>query len=158
MIIRTKLDKNMQKELSKMLIILSYVSLAIGAVWFLAYVIGTMIGHKFDYRFLWGMFFLVLPIFLIFNFKKSVMALGDGTKENEYEFFDDYFTATTYYHNENIGTMKVQYSDIYKTRETKNYIFVFINYGSALPISKAGLGEEVLQKIRECLNVKPKRR
>ena len=73
---------------------------------------------------------------------------------NFYAFNDDNLSITTMKNNENIGTSQISYNNIIKVNENKNYLFLYLNRVSVLPIDKRTLSNDDVNKIKEIINKK----
>ena len=58
----------------------------------------------------------------------------------------------TYYHGEVEATCKLYYSDAFKIRESKRYIFVYQDNMRAFPMEKANVPD--LERLKEVLKLK----
>ena len=56
------------------------------------------------------------------------------------------------YHDEIAGSSKLYYSDIYKVKETKNFIFIYLNQQQAFPILKSNVSD--LDSLRKLIKKK----
>lgn len=71
---------------------------------------------------------------------------------NKYVFYEDYIEITSIEDDtRNLGTVKQYYDKIVKVKETKNYLFLYINRISFLPVIKNSLSEANLTILRGLL-------
>ena len=157
MVVKTKIDENVQKELSKNMLIFSYICFVLGAIALIAIVSYETIKNveiSIEYDILVSAIF-ALGLILIISVKITIKNAKVLNRENVYTFKDEYFEIQTMYHNEVEATQKIYYADIYKIKETKNYIFIYQNFNRAFPISKSAT--ENLDELRKLINKKSKK-
>ncbi len=154
---KTKIDANVQLELTKSSKITSIVMLVIGILGLLVYiVVGTIWENLIwtEYFISFAIPFAVGLVMIIGINKANNRILNSNTvNENEFEFHEKYVEIVTYRNEENVGNTKLFYSDIFKVRETKNYIFLYLNAASALPINKNNLDQNQLIILRGLLKL-----
>lgn len=145
--VKTKIDAKMQKEMLKKQLILSYVFIACGAV-------GALIGFFVLIFFDSGEYFACSAIVLgcglglLIASKKMIKSAEVSNKENIYTFGADFVEVKTMYHDDEMGTLKLYYTDILKIKETKNYIFIFPDNTKAYPVLKENVSDlEELKKL-----------
>ena len=69
-------------------------------------------------------------------------------RENVYTFYDEYVEVKTMYHDEVAGSSKLYYSDIFKVKETKSFIFIYLNQQQAFPVLKENVSDlDYLKKL-----------
>lgn len=144
--IRTKLDVKMQKELNKQLKVIYIVMLIIGAVVLISS-FSPLFNEKELILAYFGVFSIVAGILMLISLNRSEKLMSK-TKENIYAFNEDHIFVTTYNADDKISESKFYYKEIVKMKETKNYIFIFINVSRCLPISKDGLTATEIMEIK----------
>ena len=152
---KTGINKEIPKELSRPVYIVSIVALVIGIVGMVAYVVlGTIFDNPeieymlaFSFPFAFGLVLLITINKLCNNADKI-------PQYNQYTFEEEYFMATTYRCGENVGTVKLYYKDLAKSRESKNYIFMYLNKYSAVAVAKDQLNSDELILLRSFLGLK----
>ena len=95
---------------------------------------------------------VVASIMMLINFKKMILSANGETKNN-YEFFNEYFAVESVKNGEIIGTSKLKYTDLYKIKLTKNYIFLYINKVSVYPIKISNLTKDEQNTLKQFLNL-----
>ncbi len=147
-----KIDGKVQKEMLKNQFALAYIFMAIGIVGLVAYIIVDVILEIPDYSFL--LYFSVslgVGVGLLYLYKNMVKSADKMNKENIYSFHTDYMYLDTIYHGEVEASTKLFYTDIFKIKETKNYIFVYPDSTKAYPIPKSQIKD--LNALRKMLYV-----
>ena len=156
--VKTELNSEVQTELSRPVYITSLIMLIIGSVGLVAYIVlGTIFDNTaLDYMLAFAVPFGFGLVFLI-TVKKMSKNIEKIKQTNEYTFEQDYMSVTTYRFEENEGSIKVYYRDLVKSRETKKYIFMYINKVSALAVDKTLLTEDELIILKSLLGLKIKK-
>ena len=72
---------------------------------------------------------------------------------NTYRFYQDHLNIKN-----KIETMDIPYENIYRTVETPNYFYIYLNKMSAFLLTKENLSEEVVTKIRTYLQAYPSKK
>lgn len=152
--VTTEINEKMQKEFSRGTYKMGLAFTIIGAICaalFLALEIASII-LKFEEGYIT---FLILAAVILCSgvsimvaVNKAVATVRNTRKVFVYEFFKEYISANEYLNGENVTTAKVYYGQISKGRETKNYLFFFINGASAFPVDKSQLNEAELNTLR----------
>ena len=157
-IIKTKLDEKMQKELARPALVTYFFLMIIGIIGLLAYIIiGTAVANaNVEYLLAFSIPFIIGLVFYLIV-KRQLKQTKNSTKLNVYEFYEDFVNIKTMNNGETVGTTKIYYKDIVKRRESKNYFFLFINNVNAFPIAKCEFTEDELKKIRILLNIQEKK-
>ena len=157
MVVKTKLNEKMQKELVRPALIIYLIMMIIGIIGLAAYVIIKIFVENANVEYL-----LIFSIPFVFGLvvylavKKQLKKIKNNTRLNIYEFNEDFMNIKTMDNGEDVGTAKIYYKDIVKKRESKNYFFLFINNVNALPIAKCELTEDDIKEIRKLLNIQEK--
>lgn len=151
---RTKLDENMQKELIRVPRIFAIVISVLGFVGIVFTVSVIVFTGSEDIQFLEYFFaaIFVMGLVLIFTYGRIIKNFSKINKENEYTIYDEYMEIKTYYHGEVETTCKLYYSDAFKIRESKRYIFVYQDNMRAFPMEKANVPD--LERLKEVLKLK----
>ena len=157
--IETRLDENVQKEFMAKTFIVSLVCLILGSVGLVAYLTWDVLSEfieikapsivlliAFSCLFAFGLVFII-------SRNKVVKKARSENKSEVYEFFNNYVVANDYFNGEQVATVKIYYNQIVKRKETKNYIFFYVQATAACPVSKANLTEGELNAVRALLGM-----
>lgn len=136
--IRTKMDGKMQRELFLVPYVASWVILAIGGVGILAYI---LISACFDVEKMYALLgfsaiMFTIGLIYVLVYSRIIKSASMSNKTNIYTFSEEFVTIETEYHGEILDKEKLFYSDIYKIKETKRFIFVYPDMTKAYPIEK----------------------
>ena len=128
---RTDINVEAQKVLSKNLKLASIISLVVGIVGALAYIV---LSCFFDSGYLDIMLVFCLPlgfglVYLV-SINNLIKKTGDSTY-NVYQFEEEFFNTTTYKNGEVVGTVKYYYKDLKKIKERDGYLLLYINVSNA---------------------------
>ena len=147
--VRTSLDERMQKELLKTPIICCWIIIIFGGVSLILTIASAIFDKKLDSILLIATaVFLVMGIALLISFNKTIQSFQKTNRENVYTFYDEYVEVKTMYHDEVSGSSKLYYSDIFKVKETKSFIFIYLNPQQAFPILKENVSDlDYLRKL-----------
>ena len=91
-----------------------------------------------------------LTIFVSIN-KVNKNASAKNMTDN-IELQENFLVEETVVNNEAVSTNKVYYKDILKIKETENYLFLYINKASAVPIPKKEFSCEEFSQIKFWVN------
>lgn len=157
--IETQLDERAQKEFMGKLFIVSLVCLIIGSVGIAAYMAWSItaiiletyepsivILVVFAFLFAFGLIFVI-------SYNKIIKKARTEDKKEVYEFFNSYVVANDYVNGEQVATVKIYYKNIVKRKETKNYIYFYMQANAACPVGKADMTEGELNAIRSLLGL-----
>ena len=157
--VETKLDENAQKEFMGRLFIVSLVCLIIGSAGIAAYLVWDIIAVIIEIYephiailiavallFAFGLIFVI-------SYNKAVKKARTEDKREVYEFFNNYVVANDYVNGEQVATVKIYYKNILKRKETKNFIFFYVQANAACPVGKAGMTEGELNAVRSLLGL-----
>lgn len=152
---KTKMTKDVLKELHKTIKIWAIVLTSVGGVgWFILLADKILFNYTNSYFSLLFILSFVLGIsyFLIIgiNKKNNSKMLEE---ESEYEFYDTYFIVKTFRNGEQLETIKTYYKDIVKVKETKSYIFINPNRIITYPVGKADLQAGDLLKLKQIFHL-----
>lgn len=141
--IRTKIDGKMQKELIMGQFVFAWIMLGLGIAGLVVY-IGVYVGFdlKENYPLLisCSIVFAVGLVFVV-SYNKIVKNAEVINKTNIYTISQEFMQIETEYHGEIQESTKLYYSDIFKIKETKNYIFVYPDSTKAFPIEKKNVSD-----------------
>ena len=153
--VKTKIDKKVQISLSKKRLFVALVLTIMGVIGIIAY---TVLTIAFDYDVLNRYLLLVIPFGLGFAMIaliwQNIKKINGNEFINEYEFNSEFLNISTTKNNEVIGTQKVYYKDIFKVKENKSYIFIYINQASVFVIDKTCVKADEIKEIRNLLKLK----
>lgn len=147
--VKTSLDERMQKELLKTPIICCWIIIIFGGISLILTIVTAIGAKKVDGIFLLATaIFLITGIILLISFNKTIQSFQKTNRENVYTFYDDYLEVKTMYQDEVSGFSKLYYSDIFKVKETKNFIFIYLNQQQAFPVLKENVSDlDYLRKL-----------
>ena len=149
-----KIDEKLQRELNEKTWLNGLIFTIIGAIGLGLYiVIGTfvesiildMLLWVFAFLFAYGIFMLIL---VKMTNKKSV----NNNLTDEIELFEEYLIESTQKNDEVVSTNKIYYKDLLKIRETENFLFLYPNKISAVPIPKKAFTTEEISTIKVWVN------
>ena len=66
---------------------------------------------------------------------------------NTYEFEEDYFTVDSVKNGEQIATIKTYYNEVFKVKDTKQYIFIFPTQYTSYPVIKETFTQEEIDVL-----------
>lgn len=152
------LNRKVQIELTRKNKMLSIILLILGSLGLITFVVMESIKSDIIYGLLLlsALPFTVGLISLVF-INKSIRNFKFNNVLNNYQFNTDHFIVRSFKDNEEIGMSKIEYSQIFKTMETKTFLFVFTNQVSAYPIIKATLSNEQMEQIKSLIKNPPKK-
>lgn len=149
-----KADYNLQKEINMRAFVISLVMLILSAALMIVYIVVTNIKGT-------DAFWLVILVVAVIMFAVSLVNVilirkinktaNEKSVELRYVFNEDYYVAEEYKNSENTATVKVYYSEVFKTRETKNYFVIYRSAQIAHPISKKDVDEKQLQALKNVI-------
>lgn len=150
-----KVDYSLQKELNGKSKLVSLIMLIVGIAGLIVYV---LLGAILPGEPKWVELFLVFAIpfgvglvcLVTINItnKKSL----EGDRELKLAFSEDSYMVSEVKNGEKIAEVKVYYKDVLKTRETKNYFFIYQNLTIAYPIKKSDVSSDDLNKIKNLIS------
>lgn len=153
--VRTKIDEASQKILTKKIRVGSLISMIIGIVGLLIYIILSINFENLNLDFL--LFFSIpfaIGLVLLITIHKNIAKTASYQWINEYVFEKNAIHISTIKNEDVIGTHKLYYKDIYKVKEYDDYLFIFINKANAYILKKSNTTELELNKIKELINLK----
>lgn len=147
----TKFTKQTQEELNKSLEIGSTLSMVIGSVGLIIYIILSVAlpeGTQWlDFILYISAILFGFGIVFLISVNKTNKNFRDEKTENEYEFFENYFTIDSTKNGEKVATVKVYYNEVFRLKQTKNYLFVFQNQYTSYPVDKKAFSQEELKML-----------
>lgn len=152
----TVINSEVQKEISKKAYIIWLTALIVGVIGLVAYIVlGTIFPDvsELDLLLFFSMPFGFGLVFVL-TIKKQIKSIEKLNQVNTYEFFEDYVVVSTVRNMEVVGSVKVYYKDLTKSKETEKYFLLYLNNVSVLPIKKDGLKPEEQVLVRAFLNLK----
>lgn len=157
-VVKTKLDEKMQKELVRPALIIDLITMIIGIIGLSAYIIIKIFveNSNVEYLLIFSIPFAFGLVFYL-TVKKQLKKIKNNIKLNIYEFYEDFMNIKTMDNGEDVGSVKIYYKDLVKKRESRNYFFLFINNVNAFPIAKCELTENELKEVRNLLNIREKK-
>ncbi|MGN0788044.1 MAG: YcxB family protein [Candidatus Onthoplasma sp.] len=156
---KVKFNEQMQKELTCRSYVFSILFTVMGAIGTLIYIaIGTIfedVGSWFEVLLFFPGIMAIGIILLVFH-NKMIKKIKKTDTQNNYDFFEDHFIISTIRNGENIGSVKLYYSELTKIIESQNYLFLFKGNALAYPVEKQGFesNKKLLLAILAKLNVK----
>ncbi len=152
---KTVLDASALKELTRKPSVFALALMIIGGigagVFLVLDIIAEYIGLNENLMFVFLLIFAVffgLGIGLKIILGKTSKTLSVSTKINEYEFFSDYFTVEQYVNGEQLARVKVYNGQVTKAKESKNYLFLYVD-AAAYPVAVSELTQEELNVLRQ---------
>lgn len=152
----TVINSEVQKEISKKAYIIWLTALIVGVIGLVAYIVlGTIFPDvsELDLLLFFSMPFGFGLVFVL-TIKKQIKSVEKLNQINTYEFFEDHVVVSTVRNMEVVGSVKVYYKDLTKSKETEKYFLLYLNNVSVLPIKKDGLKTEEQVLVRSFLNLK----
>ncbi len=160
--VNTDLDKSMQKELSGTAFKLSVAFIIVGAIGVAAFLIMEIASifidalkdeEYFIYLILFAVF-LGAGIGLLAVLKTAYKNVTSLVKVNCYEFYSDCFTVDQAMNGEIVAHAKLYYNQITKSKESKNYLFIYVGAAGAYPVLKSALTEAELNTLKSLSKLK----
>ncbi|MBP5373282.1 MAG: YcxB family protein [Clostridia bacterium] len=156
--IKTPVDKKAASALFKNTKILSISLIILGAILIMGVIYDRLNSDQMDF---FDLFFLLIGLFNVIFSSVMLVMIGANSKAalsqavvNEYEFNEDHLLVSSVKNGEVIGTSKVYYKEIVRTRESKDYFFIYPNKAAAFLIGKEYCSDEETAMIRDILNAK----
>lgn len=151
----TVINSEVQKEISKKAYIIWLTALIVGVIGLVAYIVlGTIFPDvsELDLLLFFSMPFGFGLVFVL-TIKKQIKSVQTLNQVNTYEFFEDHVVVSTVRNMEVVGSVKIYYKDLTKSKETEKYFLLYLNNVSVLPIKKDGLKPEEQVLVRAFLNL-----
>lgn len=129
--------------------------LAIGFVGIVAgIVVMSMVQQLWTAVFLVFLLPLAIGIYMMRKVYTAVNQVLDRHLVNQYLFDTDTFAVNVYENEQRIGQSIVNYSELIDVKEDKQFIYMFLNEYSAMPVLKSALSAQDLQQVRKWLGLK----
>ncbi|MFQ6752155.1 MAG: YcxB family protein [Clostridia bacterium] len=147
---KLRITEEMQKELNSKALLTYLIMAIVGGVGLLSYiVIGTMHEYAWlDYLLYVSSVFFGIGLVFYITVKKSYKKNPNLNNTAEYELNEDHLVESIYKGDEQLANSKHYYTNIIKTRESKNYLFLFITAGAACVIPKNELSADELTLLK----------
>lgn len=151
----TVINSEVQKEISKKAYIIWLTALIVGIIGLVAYIVLGIIFPNVSELDLLLFFSMPFGFGLVFvlTIKKQIKSVQTLNQVNTYEFFEDHVVVSTVRNMEVVGSVKIYYKDLTKSKETEKYFLLYLNNVSVLPIKKDGLKKEEQVLVRAFLNL-----
>lgn len=151
----TVINSEVQKEISKKAYIIWLTALIVGFIGLVAYIVLGIIFPNVSELDLLLFFSMPFGFGLVFvlTIKKQIKSVQTLNQVNTYEFFEDHVVVSTVRNMEVVGSVKIYYKDLTKSKETEKYFLLYLNNVSVLPIKKDGLKKEEQVLVRAFLNL-----
>lgn len=151
----TVINSEVQKEISKKAYIIWLTALIVGIIGLVAYIVLGIIFPNVSELDLLLFFSMPFGFGLVFvlTIKKQIKSVQTLNQVNTYEFFEDHVVVSTVRNMEVVGSVKIYYKDLTKSKETEKYFLLYLNNVSVLPIKKDGLKPEEQVLVRAFLNL-----
>lgn len=149
----TNIDSKMQKEFYSNLLWLGVINLVMGAVlFFITVLTSRYLGNENNYIYFIVGLCVFFGAFVIALYFINIKNTRYKNRSVSCKFYLDYVEYSMLYHGEVEASRKLFYQDIYKVRETKNYIFIYIDLANFVPVLKSIVPD--LPTLRELINKK----
>lgn len=149
-----KIDEKLQKELNEQTWLNGLIFTIIGAIGLgLYFVVGAFIDNVFIDMLVWVFSFLLVYgiMFLVLVRRINKKSISSNMTD-DIELFEEYLIESTRKNDEVVSTSKFYYKDLFKIRETENYLFLYPNKVSAVPIPKKAFSPEEFSTIKVWVN------
>ncbi len=150
-----KVSAELQKELNGKQKLISLIMIMVGIVGLIVYVLlGTFLPGEPKWVELFLIFAIPLGVGIVcyvlgnITNKKSL----EGSRELKLIFNEDSYMVIETNNGEKIAEIKVYYNEVIKTKETKNYFFIYKTQTLAHPIKKSDITNEQLEQIKNLIN------
>ncbi len=151
---KTELDKEAQKALTRTFFILSLVSLIVGAIGLVLYIVLNIFltSSYLDVLLVCSLPFGFGLVYIIMI--NNIIERTSASKiVNEYTFENDYFMVSSIKNGEVVSTNKIYYKEIYKIKEKDGYLLLYINLSNAYIIKEGNLSSENLTLLKAILKI-----
>ena len=148
------INLKIQKELNYSMWIKGVVFTIIGSLGMLSYIAITMfIENVWMEVFLWVMAFIfAIGLIYLISIKKTNKQVLQANIKSEIDIQEEFVTFSSIKNNEIVSTNKCYYKDLIKIKETDNYLFLYINKFSAIPIPRNSFSAEEYSLIKLWVN------
>lgn len=154
LVCKTELDKEAQKALTRTFFILSLISLIVGAVGLVLYIVLNIFltSSYLDVLLVCSLPFGFGLVYIIMI--NNIIERTSASKiVNEYTFENDYFMVSSIKNGEVVSTNKIYYKEIYKIKEKDGYLLLYINLSNAYIIKEGNLSSENLTLLKAILKI-----
>ena len=151
---KTELDKEAQKALTRTFFILSLISLIVGAIGLVLYIVLNIFltSSYLDVLLVCSLPFGFGLVYIIMI--NNIIERTSASKiVNEYTFENDYFMVSSIKNGEVVSTNKIYYKEIYKIKEKDGYLLLYINLSNAYIIKEGNLSSENLTLLKAILKI-----
>ena len=151
---KTELDKEAQKALTRTFFILSLISLIVGAIGLVLYIVLNIFltSSYLDVLLVCSLPFGFGLVYIIMI--NNIIERTSASKiVNEYTFENDYFMVSSIKNEEVVSTNKIYYKEIYKIKEKDGYLLLYINLSNAYIIKEGNLSSENLTLLKAILKI-----
>lgn len=151
---KTELDKEAQKALTRTFFILSLVSLIVGAIGLVLYIVLNIFltSSYLDVLLVCSLPFGFGLVYIIMI--NNIIERTSASKiVNEYTFENDYFMVSSIKNGEVVSTNKIYYKEINKIKEKDGYLLLYINLSNAYIIKEGNLSSENLTLLKAILKI-----
>lgn len=154
------LDKALQKRVSRSSKILGVICVVYGLALILVMAVIRSVMFLLDMEadllqffliVLFGLTLALVGLMLLVGYSRNLKLAEKRMRTAVYRFYRGFFTVTTVRAGENMGTIKIYYSDLVQTRETKEFILLYVNAAAVYPVDKKSLTGEETALIRTLL-------
>ena len=152
---KTELDKEAQKALTRTFFILSLVSLIVGAIGLVLYIVLNIFltSSYLDVLLVCSLPFGFGLVYIIMI--NNIIERTSASKiVNEYTFENDYFMVSSIKNGEVVSTNKIYYKEINKIKEKDGYLLLYINLSNAYIIKEGNLSSENLTLLKAILKIR----
>lgn len=149
----TVLTKGIYKSMTKKLYIGAWLATIIGTAGVITYLVSDFIFNETGWT-VWLLAFalpLGFGIVYLSALTKMYKRPMEENSVNIYQFDETGITIVTFKQSENLGAVRVLYSQIEKVKESPDYLFLFVNRVSAFPVEKKHITPANLQLIKNCI-------
>lgn len=147
---RCEINKQVQTELSKTAKRNSIISLVVGIIGLLAYIIISTFKEMFVLEILLWAFAVMfaLGLVMLITINKLIKKASENKLICECEFDEEFMNVTAIKNEEQISYSKVYYKDLIKIKETENYVFLYPNKQMAYPVQKRDIPSNELSILK----------
>lgn len=152
---RTAITAQVQKELNNKALLIGIIYLVLGALLAVVYAVLVAVNaiesSELHILLFGAVLLLALGIIILFSTRAVAVSSEHLLKEIEAEFFQGFLISREYVCGELTAVSKVYYGRIVKTRESRNYLFIYSTAVTAIVVAKSDVTESELNVIRGLL-------
>ncbi len=149
---RTAITAEVQKELNSKSLVIGVIYVVLGAVFAAVYAVLVAVNaiesSELHILLFGAVLLLALGIIILFSNRAVAASSEHLLKEIEAEFFQGYLISREYVCGELTAVSKVYYGRIVKTRESRNYLFIYSTAVTAIVVAKSDVTESELNIVR----------